>query len=456
MRVKGKEILNFPISEKTKGKFTVDFEINHNKKRFWIDVTEQLLPQFYILKSLDREKVRADFLLCIDQNGIPFTLYDCYIFLAKIPDTKIWIEWSRLLYGQHIEQDQSEKIKFAEYIIELPGRKATYRSFIGKSHFDIFDGKACISTDWNQEGNYFNGVRICVTCKDELYTLDTMQKIILRLMEIYFLEVGFFAEVLRKRMITGTGKEIFYYGNYAAFTRVKERDINLPHVLELKKTIDYSKIFMKWWEIREKKVATFNLFAYTVSDSDFILEVPTATYIQCLEGYFRTHYTKEMMKFPDEAKEQFILVLMNCIDEQKELSDIVQRYGLDQEKIKSSIKGTLGNLNSRSLKELLIYAMEYSTETKKLFEYECATLVNEKNSLWDVFIKKAVGHRNWLSHMGRKKAQFHDEEIELASSKLKLLFRLVLLKDIGAEITESSINTVVKRINYWYRKYTLS
>lgn len=455
MKIKGKQILNFLVSENTKENITADFEIDHNKKRFSIDI-EQSALQFYILKGLARELVHVDFMLCIDQKGIPFTLYDCYIFLTKIPDTIIWIEWSRLLYGQHIEQDLSEKMRFAEYIIELPSKKATYRSYVGKSDFEIFDGAVSISTDWNKEGDYYNGVRICVACKKELYTLDMIQKIILRLMEIYFLEVGFFAEVLQKRMITGAGKEIFYIGNYAAFARVKERNINHRHILELKTDTDYSSVFMKWWEIREKEVATFNLFAYTVSDSDYILEVPTATYIQCLEGYLRTHHTKEMMKFSDEAKEELIAVLINCIDGQKKISDVVQQYGLDQKKINDSIKGMLGNLNSRSLKELLIYAMEYSVETKKLFEYECTTPANNKYSLWDVFIKKAVGHRNWLSHMGRKKSRFHDEEIELASSKLKLLFRLVLLKDIGAEITESSINTVVKRIDNWHDRYTLS
>lgn len=454
MNIKGKEILNLPISKDVNEKYTNEFEIVSEKNLFYIPLNEETISKFYMLKALEREKVHVDYLIGIDQEGVEFTLYDCYIFLDKLPASKLWIKWTRLLYGEHIEHDKSEKIKYAEYVIELPSSSVTYRSFVGESKFSIFEGQVWLSTDWNEKDKMFNGVMICVECK-ETCTLELIQKIVLRLMEIYYLEIGFFAEVLQRQIITETGKKIFYYENFAAYTRVSTRNINLPHILELRKDTNYSKIFMKWWEIREKEVATFNLFAYTVSDLDYILEVPTATYIQCLEGYFRVHHKQEMKKFSDESKEKIINYILESIDQKSEILNICQEHEINMENIEQSIKGLLGNFNNKSLSDILTYAMKYSSASRKLFEYECNTLINSKKTIWNVFLAKAVGHRNWLSHMGKTKAQFHDEEIELASSKLKLLFRLSLLRDIGAEVTEYSLDRVIQRINNWYNKYFL-
>ncbi len=454
MRINGKEILNLPISKDVNGKYTNEFEIVSDKNLFYIEINEETILKFYVLNVLEREKVHADYLMGIDQDGVEFTLYDCYIFLDKLPAARLWIKWTRLLYGEHIEHDKSEKVKCGEYVIELPSSSVTYRSFVGKSRFCIFEGQVCVSTEWNEKDEKFNGIKISVECK-EACTLEGIEKIVLRLMEIYFLEVGFFAEVLQRKIMTETGKTIFYYENFAAYARVTKRNINLPHALELRKDTNYSKIFMKWWEIREKEVATFNLFAYTVSDLDYILEVPTATYIQCLEGYFRVHHNQEMKKFSDESKEKIINYILESMNQKSEILNICQEYEIDMENIEHSIKGLLGNLNNRSLGDILIYAMKYSNASRKLFEYECNTFINNKKTIWKVFLAKAVGHRNWLSHMGKTKTHFHDEEIELASSKLKLLFRLSLLQDIEAEVTEYSLDRVIQRINNWYNKYSL-
>lgn len=456
MKIKGKEILDFPISENAKEKYIGDFEVIIEKKLFNIELNDKSIAKFYFYKNLEGEKVHADYLMCRDYNGESFTLYDCYIWEDRGSNSKLWIIWKRLLYGQHIKQDLLEKIRYAEYVIELPDNKATYRLYIGKTNFDIFDGKISIYTDWNQEGNSFNGVKICVICKQELYTIGAIQEIVLRLMEIYFLVVGFFANVLQRKMITEAEREILYYANYASYVRVKKQNIYLPHVLELKKKIDYSKMFMEWWAIRKKEVYTFNLFAYTVSDPDPILEVPTATYIQCLEGYFRMHHADALKRFPSETKDKFIDLFVKYMDNEKDFLLICEEYDIDVQIMKNRIKGKLGDLSNMNLADVLTYAMEYCIESKKLFEYERSTLTENKGSLWKKFRTKAVGHRNWLSHLISQNSRFHDEEIELASSKLKLLFRLSLLKDIGAEITEESIDNVVRRINNWYDKYTLN
>ena len=76
-------------------------------------------------------------------------------------------------------------------------------------------------------------------------------------------------------------------------------------------------------------------------------------------------------------------------------------------------------------------------------------------TLLDLFIKKASGHRNWLSHLTEQKRRFIRKEIDLADKKLRLLFRLTLLYDIGSEVTDTSLDSAIMKINKWYDINTL-
>jgi hypothetical protein len=48
-----------------------------------------------------------------------------------------------------------------------------------------------------------------------------------------------------------------------------------------------------------------------------------------------------------------------------------------------------------------------------------------------------------------------NNEIELADGKLRMLFRLTLLYDIEVEITDSSLDMIIKRLNQWYESNNL-
>ena len=69
----------------------------------------------------------------------------------------------------------------------------------------------------------------------------------------------------------------------------------------------------------------------------------------------------------------------------------------------------------------------------------------------DLFIQKATGHRNWLSHLTEQTKRFIKDEISFADDKLIMLFRLTLLYDIVIELTDTSLDTIIQRINQWYK-----
>ena len=62
--------------------------------------------------------------------------------------------------------------------------------FVGKNDFELMEGKVSISTDWNQENFELEGVAIFVSLKDSL-SINEVEKIVLRMLEIIFLQIGF-------------------------------------------------------------------------------------------------------------------------------------------------------------------------------------------------------------------------------------------------------------------------
>lgn len=179
-------------------------------------------------------------------------------------------------------------------------------------------------------------------------------------------------------------------------------------------------------------------------------EVPIATCIQCFEGYFRIHHKNEMLKFSKSLKNQIKKEVLKALDASEELRNICGENDIEYENIRQSFNRMSGHINEYSLRDILYYAVERCDPTKELFKYERETKISEKVSVLDLFIQKATGHRNWLSHLTEQSKRFTNNEIRLADGKLRMLFRLTLLYDIGVEITETSLETVVKRLNQWY------
>lgn len=256
-------------------------------------------------------------------------------------------------------------------------------------------------------------------------------------------------------MITEDQKTFYFMEDFAAYGRTAKSKIKLDHVLYTTKEFDFSVAYDKWWRLREKEVVTFNLFSYLTTDSSPVREVPIATYIQCLEGYFRIHHSEEMLRFSKTVKNQIKKEVLKALDFSDSLKKACKENEVEYENIRETFIRMSGRINEYSLKDILRYAIEKYDSTKLLFQYEYETRIDEKTSLLDLFIQKAAGHRNWLSHLTEQSKRFAKNEINLAEEKLRMLLRLTLLYDIGIEVTDTSLDTVIKRINKWYESNEL-
>ena len=453
MQIHGKIILGFPVGDGEIEQYACDFYLREDSHDFIMEVEDYPIEKAFDL-LFSNEAIHRDYLFCIDENHVHFTLYDCFIMPKQIPVKQMKIIWNKCIFGYHIANLDDEKIISAEYIIQTDQKKYPFHMFIGKSEFDVLNDLVHISTDWNQVDSKYEGVTVSVFMKQAI-SIDSVEKIVLRFLEIYFLQIGFFPKVETRKMITNPQTVYYLIEEFAAYGKTSKKNIKLDYVLNTQEDIDFSKVYNKWWVLREKEVVTFNLFSYLTTESSPVREVPIATYIQCLEGYFRIHHAENVLKFSKDAKKRIKEEVLKALDASDKLMEVCVEHGVEYENIRKSFEAMSGHINEYSLRDILQYVIERYNVTKNLFEYEMKTEINEKSSLLDLFIQKATGHRNWLSHLMEQSKRFVDNEIELANQKLRMLFRLTLLYDIGLEITDASLNNVIKKINRWYEKNEL-
>lgn len=453
MQIHGKRILGFPVGNSEIEQYSCDFYLREDSHDFIMEV-----KAYPIEKACDllfsNEAIHRDYLFCVDENDVCFTIYDCFIMPMQIPVKQMKIIWNKCILGYHIANLDDERIISAEYIIQIDQKKYPFHVFAGQNGFDVLNDMVHISTSWNQVDSEYEGVTVSVLLEVP-GSISLVERIVLRLLEIYSLQMGFFPRIVKRKMIAKS--QIIYYlmEDFAAYGKTTKKNIKSDYVLDTQKDIDFSVVYNNWWKLREKEVVSFNLFSYLTTESSPVREVPIATCIQCLEGYFRIHHAENVLKFTKDAKKQIKEEILKALDASDGLLKVCIEHGVEYENIRKSFEGMLGHINEYSLRDILLYAIERYNVTKNLFEYEMKTEINEKSSLLDLFVQKATGHRNWLSHLMEQSKRFVDNEIELANQKLRMLFRLTLLYDIGLEVTDISLNNVIKKINRWYEKNKL-
>jgi hypothetical protein len=321
------------------------------------------------------------------------------------------IIWNKWLWGYHIQNWKDEKVTFAEYIVQTDKKQCPFHLFVGKQEFDILNGVAHICIDWNQVDSKFEGVVIKASLKQSM-TIDMVEKIVLRLLEISFLQTGFFPKI-QKRSMTSEDDKVFCFGeDFVAYGKTAKRNIKIDYALNAKSNLNFCEVYNNWWDLREKEVITFNLFSYLTTENSPVRELPIATCIQCFEGYFRIHHSQEMLKYSNSVKRRIRREIAALIKKSDELKVICEENEIEFKTVKGSLDALTGHINEYSLKDILYYAIDRCDAAKKLFEYEQKTTVKNDMTIMDLFIRKAAGHRNWLSHLTEQKNRFVGEEIK--------------------------------------------
>ena len=444
--------IQLPVNSENMKEYDITYIIDQ-RRGFILDCPEPC-NQYYHNYWRNRKLIQAKVLFGVDKNNISFTLVDCAIELSGIPTRKMKISWNRILYGLHTEKDMELTCTVAEYTLRL-SKYIPYRRIIWLDEYilipDVLIATVRLRDKYNEEYSV-----IKLTCKDSI-TVREMDIYLIRFLEIQYLLSGYFPDVIEQNYSLDNNKCVEGIKQISGYINATVRNTGFLYSISLKACTDFSDIYRNWLERRKKVVIQFNMFAYTSESRDYVDEVPIATYIQCLEGYMDIVHGKKLKRYDKKAINDIADILCLTAENVPMIEEICCNSGIDKEELSRRIKALLGNLTRLDLKGKIEYAINLSPDISRIFKYEKEHVDEKGNSLYDIFIRKAHVHRNWLSHMFENKTpqHFSGAEIDLAARKLKFLFRLLLLYDINADIVEGDIDRVCRNVDKWYEKNKL-
>lgn len=444
--------IQLPVNSENMKEYDITYIIDQ-RRGFILDCPEPC-NQYYHNYWRNRKLIQAKVLFGVDKNNISFTLVDCAIELSGIPTRKMKISWNRILYGLHTEKDMELTCTVAEYTLRL-SKYIPYRRIIWLDEYilipDVLIATVRLRDKYNEEYSV-----IKLTCKDSI-TVREMDIYLIRFLEIQYLLSGYFPDVIEQKYSLDNNKCVEGIKQISGYINATVRNTGFLYSISLKACTDFSDIYRNWLERRKKVVIQFNMFAYTSESRDYVDEVPIATYIQCLEGYMDIVHGKKLKRYDKKAINDIADILCLTAENVPMIEEICCNSGIDKEELSRRIKALLGNLTRLDLKGKIEYAINLSPDISRIFKYEKEHVDEKGNSLYEIFIRKAHVHRNWLSHMFENKTpqHFSGAEIDLAARKLKFLFRLLLLYDINADIVEGDIDRVCRNVDKWYEKNKL-
>lgn len=327
-----------------------------------------------------------------DNKQMVYSLYDCYIKNYNIQSFTIKFQAS--VIGQKIENIKNYKankieinLKHKQYklpqIEESIDKQINFK--IGNMTYDIkliFNG-----------GRYY---KVTLENNKPLELEKFMHKFIL-FYEFLILNLGFYLDIMEISIYNLDNVCKYSYpfsskysgnNNYNSYSCVLGK-INQTNI---------KSIYKKWLEIRKHSHSIYDLYI-NIFSTNYMIDVALSTIINCMEGYYKSIHKSTMKKNIKTKKG------IKSVD--KEFKDIMKEY-----------------LNSSEGK--LIFSSKDRQRTKIY-----TTLTN---------------HRNYFAHLDKKRKRFYGDTNLYILLKIKLLFRVFILKDINQWIINTNLIKCIQDI----------
>ena len=162
---------------------------------------------------------------------------------------------------------------------------------------------------------------------------------------------------------------------------------------------EIKEIYKNWLELRKNTHNIYDIFINVFSVKYFI-EIALSTITNCMEGYYKCIHKTTLKKIIIDKKE-------NSKKVNKEFKEIMTEY-----------------LNTN--------------EGKMIFSSQ------DRQSL--KIYTKLTNHRNYFAHLNEKKKRFYGDSNLYMLLKIKLLFRVFMLKDINQTIEIDNLQKCIKNI----------
>ena len=350
--------------------------------------------QKYIIWDYDKNISKLLYLKDKDDNI--YTFYGCYIGKSSLKDNKInlKIKFQAFVTNYYIEDIRNYNIDKMEILIEY-------------KQFDLVQIEECIGTNLkfnigNMQYNIeliFNSGQYKITLKNkkQLITDKFIHKF-LQFYEFLILNLGYYLKI-KKIKLYNFGKSFEYYYPFSSKYIGTNNYNNYTCVLSNINRNDVKKAYKNWLAIRKDTHTIFDIYMNVFSVKYFI-EIALSTITNCMEGYYK----------------------------------IVHKSTI---KIKYKDKNGVINTRNKDFKEIM---KEYlnSNEGKIIF----SNMDRQRLKLYT----RLRNHRNYFAHLDKKKKRFYGESNLYVLLKIRLLFRVFILKDIGLNIEIKNLTEQVRSI----------
>ena len=279
--IQGAKLSNIKLGESIIPDLVVDFKVNLKENYFDFSTENLSNAQINSLYNYHIKVIIVDearYIYCIDENNIPFTIYDCMIhpLSNKVIET-MRITWNSIVFGQHISNIDDCHVNELQCVVE--DMRESYTKKIRNATYNIEKGSIAVKTSWSYlpcEGlKVPNGVLFELTSNQPI-ELEKMRESFNRSLEVYFLWIGHFPEIKDMRFYNEEG-EFVYINNSKGLHYSTKINVNKSRQLLFKDLGDYSLQYDKWVKRREKILFAINYIDHTkrVFDYESSNKLPT-------------------------------------------------------------------------------------------------------------------------------------------------------------------------------------
>ena len=274
-------------------------------------------------------------------------------------------------------------------------------------------------------------------------TIENFETLFFDILELFFICYGFYPYIK---------DEIVYIGNKQIKITRLQKTIFMPNksfahwstIIKHDLKLDYT--LLPYITLKKKNPIIILMLTEAVHSTNVTANVLLTFLLQAIEGFVRTFKKKEQKKFDECLKKN----LLNCIFNSLDNFEIPEKYDINFGDIINSIKGLLGNINTKDFKECFLLAVNTTKSTISIFEQEYKQGLLEKDSQ---FLKEIANTRNQFSHITAKENTFENiYEIIKIKSKCELLLRVLILEQLGSKVGIVEIKNIVKNIDDNYLK----
>lgn len=211
------------------------------------------------------------------------------------------------------------------------------------------------------------------------------------------------------------------------------------------------KIICRWKTLKNKlgDYPIWGLFVSQMNDNHY-LDYMLGILLQSIDGYCEVKLKKELLKKSEKDKE-IIKYLINRIKKYDSISNN------DKKKVFKFLKNYHNPCFENYLRRLITDNKKYSDKIfyeeiylDKLYknQAECNLYVGK-----NLFLIKSINERRKISHMSKKDNIFNDFQILIAYYKWLLMYRVVLIKNIGANVDNFMLDKCINRTRWINKNY---